>query len=405
MKVRLDYETVFSILVQFLNIVVPFLILKFNYDINGVSSVVAYEVALSLIAFFSILINFSSSTFLSTALITKIKPRSAYYTIVKCRFVFWLISFFILLTLSFFDSERLEVYILSSVVLFSIVFELQFYFISRSRSYIYQLLILPRTLIPLFFLFFGFDLLYSISFSYFISIILQLAVFIIKTDGCFSDSKRFRKAYMSRFRVNTFSELLSAVFSQLDTFIVSNFLTDTMSIIYITLKKLIRVVMSLLNYVFRSMYFCYVKFGYNSAEFKGKLLTSNLYIFLAYLAYFFFWDFLVFDLLSINEHLDEWSFSVFIFSFVIIFGYVKSLLVHLYLYPNKLFMQNMVFSLIVLLVYFSVFYVFDVDGDVYFTILNRVMVDFLYIVLCLLFMKLSLSKCVLVTLNRKIKKL
>lgn len=391
MKARFDYETILSIFVQFLNIVVPFLILKFNYDINGTSSVVRYEVALSLIAFFSILINYSSSIFLSTSIIMKFKPRTIYYTVIKSRFYLWLITLLILLILSIFDDESLEIYFFTSIVLFSVVFELQFYFISQSKSYIYQLLILPRTLLPLILIFFGVDLLYSISLSYLISIILQVSIFFSETEGEFRDNKRFRGAFLSTYKINTFTDLLSAVFSQLDTFIVSYFLNDSMSLIYITLKKVIRVVMSLLNYVFRSMYFTYIKLGKESAAFKGKLLTANVYIIIAYIFYFIFWDFLVFDLLSISNKTEEWSLSVFIFSFIIVLGYVKSLVVHLYLYTNRLFICNMSLSITVLILYISAFFIFPSGGDLYFSILNRVLADLAYLLLFLAYYKLKLK--------------
>ena len=384
---KLDKETLYSILCQLVNILAPFILLKLNFSNFGASTAINYEVLLSIVAFFSIWINFSSSTFLSISDYTRHSARATYFTIVCVRAKVYFLTLILLLLCMVVDEERLDVYLYSAIILATIVFETQFYYIAKSKSYLYQLLILPRTVIPLFLVSLGFFPESSLVISYVASFTVQLIFFLRLSNGKFHIIRELYDGYISDYKLTTFTDVLASVFSQLDTYIVSVFLREDSCIIYITIRKLIRAIMSLLNYVFRSIFHRISKFGFSSQQVKVQLATTALYVILSYIGYISLWDFFVFELLSIDLESQDWIIISHIFSLVLIFGFIKSLIVHSFVYVNRLFKLHFLLTLVTALVYFLAIFGLGAHVDLIYLTTMRVLVDIVYVVLVIIFIR------------------
>ncbi|MGI2039030.1 hypothetical protein ACRN9Z_13290 [Shewanella frigidimarina] len=248
---KLDREVFFSIFAQLLNLIFPLMLFIYISRSFDLKTIVIFESVLSFISFSSILQDFGSSFFFSFKKYSEKSWGKVLGSMILLKFllsvflVFVLVMFFL-----FFDITKTEIMYSTLIILIG-CFDLPFIFYSKAKTHIYSFIVSFKFPVCFIFILFGFSVLSSFLFSY---ILVCTVITFFNFNFCAKNirfSFKLAKCIFGKYKKFTLTEVLTAVFSQLDGFIVVQLMKPEQAYIYLLIRKVIRAVNALVNHVYR----------------------------------------------------------------------------------------------------------------------------------------------------------
>lgn len=385
MKLLLSKDVFLSIVIQLVSLFAPFIILKYIF-VNGTNSyVLEYESTVSLIAFFSVVINFA--TLQLTSADKKLHDDLGNFLngVVLLKLVLWFPVF--LVTICFYYVFQLEIIavITVAVVIFFLIFDLHFIFIMKGVTYLYQSIILIRLVAPIISILLTNSFYVGLMLGYMFSAILQWMVmyrffnYEFKLKSVFGDvSLSYAQNLFNSNLHTSLADVISALFSQLDSFIISNIgIAQETSIVYVVIRRLVRACLGVLNYVYSILFFKVKIHGFFSHESKKVLVLILIVILTSLIGYYLVGKTLI-SLFANQLVLGYAGFDTafFILGLVLVFGPLKMVFVNTFVYVRGFFGINLIALIICMFSYVLILFYSKSSEELAF---SRVMVDFLYV--------------------------
>ena len=164
-------------------------------------------------------------------------------------------------------------------------------------------------------------------------------------------SKKLILLILLRYKKYTFTEALTAVFSQLDGFIVVQLLNPEQAYVYLLIRKVIRAVNALVTQVYRISFTRSKKGDRSSLAILIQLFIFNIsFVVSINILSYFFYEEINFLLGSRINSKDVFNTVLQLQSLILIVGYFKVVIRNNYLLSNELFSLHLIgtiFSLVV----------------------------------------------------------
>ncbi|WP_281213309.1 hypothetical protein [Shewanella insulae] len=387
----LDKEVILTLVSQFLSIVFPMVLLIYLASFKGKDDVIAFEALLSLSAFFAILQDYGTSIFFSHRKYSKNKISRIVGTVLTLKVIISILSLFLILLiynlLVIFSDFGIDssVFVLSGFVIFINSFDFPFVFYSKGKTHLYSFIVSLKYPVCLFFVFIGVDSLNSIVISSLLVVLLMFLLCLRWTGFNVTFSSRIFLYILRKYRLFTFTELFTGVFSQLDGFVVSQLLPKEQAFLYLFLRKFIRAANSLLNFVYR---IAYTRSKLDSSVKKHFILALLLINALGFVFYFFaMWVMKsYYPELAVYESFYFYITVLFQGS-ILIFGCLKSLVRNLHVFDGeqfKLHFYGTILSAITFVLPVVLGLVFGFGLSALTLSLFRVLSDLMYVIVILL---------------------
>lgn len=359
---KYDKEVFLTILTQFASLFSPLLFFWYVTYSSGRESIVEFEAVLSLVAFYSLIQDYGTSYFLSyraksQTLTSKLLGTSIVLKLILTTF-FGIIVFLIFLITNLFIKE----FIYSFLILLVLCFDAPFMFFAKKKSHLYSLLLALKLPLALFFLIFISQPLMSYLFATIIICLLSFLYSYIQVKKKLTFSTRMLFFILKKYRVFTLTDALTAVFSQLDGFIVAKLLNSEHAYIYLLVRKFIRAANSLLNYVYRIIYLR-TKVNDTNSNLVRQVYFFNAFVVFVFNIFIFFFSRYFFEF-------DAETFELLIFvslsqSLVLLVGSVKVIIRNSKIFVSEQFVLHFYATLIstllfifpLMYMYFSGFFV------------------------------------------------
>lgn len=347
-KILRDKESLLSLITQFFNLLLPLGIMYLLNTKVGVEGVIQFELVLSLVAFFSVLQDFSTSYLFSFRRFGKQIVFKYFCTLVVFKFMLTLLCVFIIGAMFYIFGGEPKIYVLGSFILLLTCFDIPLIFFSEGKSYLHSLLCSLKNLICFVFIFLGVDGGFSLLFSYVFFAIVMVFKYYSPKSSQITVSKRTVFYLFKKFRLITFTEVITAVFSQLDSYLVSLVASDKTIYVYVTVRKVIRAANVIMNYLFRISFMRYKKRSVNWKEPVYLIFILSSLMFVGFnllgLRFFEFYSSIVFDPEIV-------SLTIFIQSMILFVGTLKSLIRNLYFFSSSMFKHHFVLTIISSLIF------------------------------------------------------
>lgn len=342
-KILKDKESLLSLITQFFNLLIPLGIMYLLNSKGGVAGVIQFEVILSFVAFFSVLQDFSTSYLFSFWRFNKKTVFKYFCTLVLFKFLVTLFCLFIIGIMFYIFGGEPKVYVLVSFILLLTTFDIPLIFFSEGKSYLHSLLSSFKNLICFILILIGVDGGLSLLFSYVLFTVVIVFKYYSPKSSQVTISKRTIFYFFKKFRLITFTEVITAIFSQLDSYLVSVVATDKTVYVYVTVRKVIRAANVIMNYLFRISFMRYKKSFDNWKEPVYLIFILSSLMFVGFnlfgLHFFEFYSAIPFDPEIV-------SLTILIQSMILFFGTFKSLIRNLYLFSNSMFKYHFVLTIV-----------------------------------------------------------
>jgi len=347
-KILRDKESLLSLITQFLNLLAPLGIMYLLNTKVGVGGVIQFELILSLVAFFSVLQDFSTSYLFSFRRFSKKTAFKYFCTLVYFKFLLTLLCMGLMGAIFCIFGGEPIIYILASLILLLTCFDIPLIFFSEEKSYLHSLLNSLRSFFCFLFIFIGVSGGASLLFSYIPFTIIMIFKYYSGTNSQVIVSKRTILYLFQKFKLITFTEVITAVFSQLDSYLASLVATDKTIYIYVTVRKFIRAANVIMNYLFRISYMRYKKRsdGWKNPVYLIFTLSSLMFIGFNILGlrFFEYYSAIPFDP-------EVVSLCILIQSMILFVGTLKSLIRNIYFYSNSMFKHHFVLTIVSSLIF------------------------------------------------------
>ena len=347
-----DREVVLTFLSQAVNLIFPLLLLKIIITNFSESDLLLYESVISLVLFFGIAIDFSTSLFLAGKSFSKASLSKYYFSAIVLRTINWLFSLLGLALLKMFFGGDLLIYYIASFLLFVNVFDSSYIYLKKNIFYQYNFLVSIKYIALLLMVTIGEMLpviallVASILFS--ILSFLRVKEFI---SFSFKISRRFISATYKKYYKNASTDFVTAIFTQLDSYIISVAITSEIAVVYVTVRKIIRAAMSLSISLYKISYV-----RWKNAKGVKSVRDFIIIYFIGAFSFFIVFDDMIFEQFLGVEYDSTWKQSFYIQLSLLFLGYLKSRIVFNYLYAKELFGLNLGLTLTSTLGYIVLMY-------------------------------------------------
>lgn len=336
-----DRESLISIIAQALNLILPMIVMFMIYEKEGAQSVVDFEIVLSLVAFFSILQDYSTSYLLSGYRFHKNVLFKYFLTLLVFKQLNALFCLIILVLFYFSFGNSFELYFTAGIIIFLASFDIPLGFFSRGLSFIHAFLYALRTLVCVSLICFGISALDALVVSY-IFLAFSIVLFYIKVSKVFfSISTRSIRLFYRKLKLPTLTEGITALFSQLDAYLVSLVASEKTILLYVTVRKFVRAVNVFTNYLLR---IGYTRFIRNE---ESWIIPTCLVMVISVIALIFlvFWGPTAFAYLFPNGEVFQGLTILFVVqSSILVVGAFKGFVRNFDLLANQKYTQHLVYT-------------------------------------------------------------
>jgi len=375
-----DKEAVYSVITQFLALLFPVFFIWYLSNDFGKDQVIIFEAVLSLVAFLGVIQDYGTSIFLSHKKPCKVSlAKYAGVAIVLKLFIVFISSPFLYLAFILFGGNA-DIYIYTFLILLVGSFDSSFVFFCAGKSHYYSFLVALR--LPICFVvtyafggaveayLVGCVALSVVSFSY----------CLVATGYKLKYSSHLLMFLLVRYRLVTLTEAMTAIFSQLDGYLVSRVLSADQAFIYLLIRKFIRAANTLMAYVYRIAYTRKKQNQVSSSNIIKIIFIFNTLAFICInmvgemgVSYFFGSE-------ISSQNVVVWV--IFSQSLVLLVGGLKTIVRNTYLFIHEKFMLHFVatlFSTLVFILPIICFYYLNANTDAMMISNLRVLADVIYL--------------------------
>lgn len=278
---KVDKEVALNFIFQGMNVVLPIVTLRYMIGNLSAGQVLEYESLLSLIGFFAFLVDFSTSTLLARQ-VHFFYGGARVASVVLLKLALCFISLFLITFIAAIFGSGIKLVLASFLVLVGGAFDFSYIYLADGTYYRYMFLQTMRGLCILILILISVDPVWSYVVTSFGLVVGAYYLLLDKKPVLrWHVQRRLIGFLFKKFTLPTATEVLTAVFSQLDSYLVASLASSEVGIQYVTIRKVIRGVLSLINNLFKIVY---IRATRNEAHSVNRFIFGYIFVATLFLA-------------------------------------------------------------------------------------------------------------------------